>query len=311
MTVNGEDATSAAAPATRSGGAGKPLRWPDDEGVSGGLSGLLLTVLGTCIGPLGGWMPISGLIKLMAELDVDAQAVRSAVSRLKRRGVVVPERRSGAAGYVLSPAAARIDMRADRRVYRQPTSPVEDGWVLVVFSVPDARRADRHVLRQCLTWLGFGNLAAAVWLAPGRIEEEARDMLVETELDGYVRLFRAHYRAYGSPADLVRESWDLPGLEARYREFLATAAPIAKRWSGRRRTPDDRQAMVDHITLVYAWRLLPWLDPGLPQEALPRRWPGVRAWELFTDLDRRLEERSLRYAASVAGPAAPLTAVAS
>ena len=113
-------------------------------------------------------------------------------------------------------------------------------------------------------------------------------------------MFQAHYRAFGAPCELVRQSWDLPGLEAQYRQFIAAVAPIAARWGGDER--DCRQAMVDHVTVLRAWRPLPYLDAGLPAEVLPEGWSGLAAWELFRELTNRLEEQALRYAATVAGP---------
>lgn len=48
-------------------------------------------------------MPVAALIRLLAVLGVDAPSVRSSVSRLKRRGLLLPGRTAdGAAGYALS-----------------------------------------------------------------------------------------------------------------------------------------------------------------------------------------------------------------
>jgi phenylacetic acid degradation operon negative regulatory protein len=42
------------------------------------------------------------------------------------------------------------------------------------------------------------------------------------------------------------------------------------------------------VRVLTAWRRLPFLDPGLAPELLPRGWPGVRAAELFFALRDRL-----------------------
>src|SRR4051812_17418653 len=59
---------------------------------------LLMTFFGAFLRRLGGWIAVADLVALMGDLGLDEQAVRSAVSRLKRRGIVAPERRGGAAG---------------------------------------------------------------------------------------------------------------------------------------------------------------------------------------------------------------------
>jgi phenylacetic acid degradation operon negative regulatory protein len=52
---------------------------------------------------------------------------------------------------------------------------------------------------------------------------------------------------------------------------------------------------VDYVHVLTEWRRLPYLDPGLPPELLPEKWPGARAAELFFDLRALLEERSRRH----------------
>src|SRR4051795_10141886 len=59
---------------------------------------LLMTFFGAFLRRLGGWIAVADLVALMGDLGLDEQAVRSAVSRLKRRGVIAPERRAGGGG---------------------------------------------------------------------------------------------------------------------------------------------------------------------------------------------------------------------
>src|SRR5215510_5982161 len=114
----------------------------------------------------GDWLPISALVRLLAELDVDEPAVRSAISRLKRRGLLVADKRGGVAGYGLSPEAGAILDEGDARIFTPAEPRLADGWVLAVFSVPESERAQRHTLRTQLAALGFGAAAAGVWVAP-------------------------------------------------------------------------------------------------------------------------------------------------
>src|SRR4051794_41693229 len=63
---------------------------------------LLMSFFGAFLRRIGGWIAGADLLALMGDLGLDEQAVRSAVSRLKRRGVIAPERRRRAAGYPLT-----------------------------------------------------------------------------------------------------------------------------------------------------------------------------------------------------------------
>jgi phenylacetic acid degradation operon negative regulatory protein len=48
-----------------------------------------------------------------------------------------------------------------------------------------------------------------------------------------------------------------------------------------------------------AWRVIPYVDPGLPAEWLPADWPGKRTIPLFVDLREQLEDLSGRYVQQV------------
>lgn len=260
---------------------------------------LLLSTLGAYMRALGGWMPVGAMIRLLGELGVEEQAVRSAISRFKRRELLAPERRGRTAGYRLTEAGLHLIERGDARIYGRPQAArLQDGWALVVFSVPDSKRADRHVLRSQLSWLGYGNLSAAVWLAPWHVEPETREALARLGLSEYVKVFRAHYEAFGTPRELVRECWNLEELRARYAEFEQAASPISNRWP-EGSNPSGAQALVDHLAILTLWRPLPFLDAGLPVEALPSDWPGGRAWETFHRLIELLQAPGLACAAAL------------
>lgn len=265
---------------------------------------LLLSVLGAYMRSLGGWMPVGGLIRLMGELGVEEQAVRSAISRFKRRGLLVAQRRERWAGYQLSDAGMRLIEQGDARIYGRPqAAELDDGWALVVFSVPDSKRADRHVLRSQLSWLGYGNLSPAVWLAPWHVEAETRQTLAQLGLAAYVKVFRAHYGAFGTPRELVEQCWNLEELRARYAEFEQAASPLAQRWP-HGSAPDGVEALVDHVALLTMWRPLPFLDAGLPVEALPEDWAGPRAWETFHRLIELLRAPAVTCARAIMAGAA-------
>lgn len=229
---------------------------------------MLMTFFGAFLRRLGGWIAVADLIALMAEMGLDAQAVRSSVSRLKRRGVIESERRSGAAGYRLTAHGEAILRAGDARIFRR--SP-ESGWLLVVFSIPESQRAVRHRLRSGLAGLGLGTVAPAVWIAPAHLRDEIASLVEELGVAGRVDLFAAEPL---SP-DAARW-WDLDALAAEYRRYLADWEEV------------DGGGLAEHIRHLDAWRRIPFHDPGLPASALPSDWPGERAWEVFAALDARL-----------------------
>ncbi|WP_438485406.1 PaaX family transcriptional regulator [Streptomyces sp. S186] len=249
-----------------------------------------------------GPVPVAALIRLLGVLGVDPPSVRSAVSRLKRRGLLVPERTlAGAAAYGLSDAGHQLLADGDRRIFGRPAGRPE-GWVLAVFSVPEAERHKRHLLRSRLARLGFGTAAPGVWIAPAHLYEETRHTLERLQLADYADLFTGEHAGFTPTAQAVARWWDLDALAARHRAFLTVHEPVLSRWT-RRRTLPPEAAYRDYLLALDAWRRLPYADPGLPPHLLPANWPGGRAAEVFARLHARLRDAGARYVhEAMAGP---------
>jgi phenylacetic acid degradation operon negative regulatory protein len=253
---------------------------------------LILSLYGLYARSEGAWLSVASLIALMDELGVDGAAVRSSVSRLKRRGVLEAVRRAGRAGYALSDEALEVLREGDVRIWSRPRATPEDGWLVAVFSVPEAEREKRHALRSTLTRLGFGTAAPGVWVAPGTAYDETSSALQRQGLASYTEFFRGTYLGSGDVATRMREWWDLDQLEKLYDEFRAAWEPAL---SSTRR-PSPRAAFATYVPMLTAWRRLPYLDPGLPLEHLPRDWAGIRAGEVFASLDARLRAPAAEFA---------------
>ncbi|MGW1009279.1 PaaX family transcriptional regulator [Streptomyces termitum] len=239
-------------------------------------------------------MPVAALVRLLGAVGVDAPSVRSSVSRLKRRGLLLARRTAdGAAGYALSGDARRLLEDGDRRIHPRAEPSEADGWVLAVFSVPEQERHKRHLLRSRLGRLGFGTAAPGVWIAPGRHYEETRRALERLELSPYVDLFRGEHLGYAATAEAVARWWDLPALARLHEGFLAAHEPVL---AARRAGPGtDEDAYRDYLLALDAWRRLPYADPVLPASLLPADWPGRRSAEVFAALHDLLWERGAEY----------------
>ncbi|MEU1593936.1 PaaX family transcriptional regulator C-terminal domain-containing protein [Streptomyces sp. NPDC005708] len=242
-----------------------------------------------------GPVPVAELIRLLAAVDVDAPSVRSSVSRLKRRGLLVPARTTtGAAGYALSPDARQLLDDGDRRVYAT-TPPKDEGWVLAVFSVPESERQKRHLLRSRLAGLGFGTAAPGVWIAPARLYEETRHTLERLRLDPYVDFFRGDHLGFTPTVRAVARWWDLTAIAGQHEAFLERHAPVLQGWEARPTTPPE-DAYRDYLLALDSWRHLPYVDPGLPAELLPVDWPGARSAAVFRALHERLRDAGAAFA---------------
>ncbi len=215
--------------------------------------------------------PVAALVRLVAPLRISAPAVRTAVSRMAGQGWLDPVRLPGGAGYRLTPRAVRRLREAAERIYRRDAPPWDGRWHVVVLDrVTERARRDR--LRSALGYLGYASLGGTTWISP-RPSAELDALLAAERLGG--DFFHAGYN--GDPRLLVERAWDIDGLAAGYVRWLARAREIVATPHG----GGDEAVFAVRSELVHEWRKFLFVDPGLPAELLPARWPGKEAAELF------------------------------
>lgn len=252
---------------------------------------LILSIYGLYARAEHNWLSVASLVRLMADLGVDPAAVRSSVSRLKKRDVLRPVRHDGRAGYALSPTALEILRDGDRRIWSRPRATAEDGWLVVIFSVPESEREKRHSLRSQLGRLGFGSAAPGVWVAPGTSYDELVRVLDRQGLTDYTEFFRGDYLGAGDVSTRMREWWDLDAMAQEYDAFRSRYGDLTAS------VPTEAEpAYRVYVPMLTEWRRLPYLDPGLPLAHLPPDWTGVAAAELFAELDAALRGPAERHA---------------
>jgi len=233
--------------------------------------GLLFTVLGEFVLPAGGVAWTSAVIEVLGRLGVEEKATRQALMRSASAGWLAAERVGRRTRWRLTPAGERLLTEGTERIYGfRAALPDWDGrWLLVLARAPETLRGSRHHLRTRLTWAGLGSAAPGVWISP----HAERVAEVESVLAGAggagAQVFVAEHAGRGDLAAMVRQAWDLAGIEAGYQEFLAEFAVAAG------------DPLVRLVELVHAWRRFPAIDPELPTALLPPQWSGIRAAVLF------------------------------
>jgi phenylacetic acid degradation operon negative regulatory protein len=253
---------------------------------------LIITVYGLYARGQDNWLSVAALVKFISGMGMNEPAVRSSIYRLKQSGILSRMKVRGVDGYALSPSAVQSFAEGDTRIFRRRRARLDDGWLLISFSIPESERATRHMLRSELVRLGFGNAAPALWVAPGSLLEETKSILKARGVEHYVYLFRGDFENLGDLDANVQSWWDVEDFNAMYRRFIERFKPVLREFRKRRRT--DAEAFCEYVRVVTSWRLIK--DPGLPLEVLPAHWQGTVAAELFSDLRGVLEESAARYA---------------
>ena len=236
---------------------------------------LLVTVLGEIVLPSEAPVWTQTVVDVLGLVGIEEKSARQALARTAADGMLTSERVGRRVRWDLTPWGRRLLTEGAARIYAHGrTRPTWDGrWLVLVASVPEQQRAQRHRLRTRLAWAGLGSPAAGMWVSPdtGRIDE-VREVLAETgPADAHV--VTGEYQGSLSASELAERAWDLGDLAARYAEFVGRFADLVP--------PDDTGALAAQIRLVDAWRRFPFLDPGLPDALLPSPWVGHRAAEVF------------------------------
>ncbi|TQS45244.1 PaaX family transcriptional regulator C-terminal domain-containing protein [Cryptosporangium phraense] len=266
----------------------------DWDSSPGSTTSLLRTIVGTSLRRIGGWIAVAHLVALAGAAGLPEPRTRTALARLKAKGLLVAEARRGVAGYALAPDAVPMLERGDRRIYHPRTMGPADRWCLVSYSVPESNRDLRHQLRRRLTWIGCGAVSPALWICPEYLTTEVEEILAELGLTATVFLAD---EIRGGPQ--VERWWDLASIRARHDAFLDGAGTDGTDGTG---APDDlAEAYRAWIRGLDRWRIIPYLDPGLPASLLPADWPGHRSTALFLQLRDQVLPRAHAYVSGVVG----------
>ncbi|MFD3933184.1 PaaX family transcriptional regulator C-terminal domain-containing protein [Streptomyces sp. NPDC058614] len=234
------------------------------------------------------------IIDVLARAGTGEQAVRSTLTRMVNRGLLLRQREGRKMFFGLTPQATRILRDGSRRIWRDGAVNEDwDGtWTLLGFSLPESWQRQRHDLRSQLSWSGFGALYSGLWVAPGRVDVHA--IVSELGLAAHVKVFHAQADQATDIGLMIRESWDLESIAARYVAF-------DKRWTadqdaGSGSGSGSRDPVTARLRLVGEWLRIIRTDPRLPVQHLPPGWPARQAQETFRRVAEETAESADRMA---------------
>jgi phenylacetic acid degradation operon negative regulatory protein len=129
---------------------------------TGGVRGLLITLLGDYVRSAGQPTPTSAFVDALGRFGVKEDACRQALARATADGWLFPSREGRYTWWRLSPDFEQFLKLDAERIFRfTATQPDWDGRGLVVLArAAETNRSGRHLLR----WAGFGNPAPGTWV---------------------------------------------------------------------------------------------------------------------------------------------------
>ncbi|EMF53623.1 PaaX family transcriptional regulator C-terminal domain-containing protein [Streptomyces bottropensis] len=238
------------------------------------------------------------IIDVLGRVGVGEQAVRSTLTRMVNRGLLRRRREGRRMYFGLTPQATRVLLDGRTRIWRQGAVNDDwDGtWTLLGFSLPDSWKRRRHDLRSRLTWSGFGALYNGLWIAPGDVD--IAGVVAELGLTGHVKIFHARADVATDIELMIRDTWDVEGIAARYVSF-------DKRWTAHLGAGSAEDPIATRLRLVSDWLRTVRADPRLPARHLPPEWPARPAEDTFRRVAYRTEEPARRMAGALLDTVAP------
>ena len=264
----------------------------------------ILTLYGDYLLSRGGEISIASLIELLGNFRLSGQAVRSAVSRMCRAGLLKVRRKGTGSYYSLSDSGYELLNKGTERIFQRKNERWDGAWSIVTYSIPERMREARDRLRLELGWLGYGALSEATWISPYDLTAEVEELARRIGVQDRIYSFRVRHSGSTRPADIVARCWDLGLIHQRYATFISEYKPKLERLKERLKHGEEvepSECFVERFSLIHEYRRLPYYDPDLPQELLPQDWLRPEAAAVFRDYHDLLAEKANRYFDSVFG----------
>lgn len=258
---------------------------------------IILMIYGDYLRHYGNKIWIGSLIQLLKVFGHNEQAVRVAVSRMMKQGLLQSERKGNKSYYQLTDSGVSQFDEAARRIYKLHPLEWDRKWRVIMYNIPEEKRQVRDELRKELQWSGFGNLSNGCWISPNNFKNEVNLLISKYQIEEYVHLFLSENIVLHSDFSLVEKCWPLQEIAERYEKFidLYSKKYIVHQSIIQSDEVSDEECFIERANLVHEYRKLLYIDPFLPKELLPKRWNGNHATLLFNVYYKMLAEPANRF----------------
>lgn len=245
---------------------------------------LIVTIYGDSLLPRGGRCWLSDLIRLVGPLGVNERMTRTAVFRLVQDGLLEAERVGRQSRYTLTSKGWNTFDSAQSRIYGNTNAEKSESWTTIL--VPKSLESDtRTALVRALGWIGYAELSPGLLGAP-QPAKQAQDVLRDMDMAGHCMLFDSRPVTPDLLPGLVFGAWSLETLASDYETYLNTFDALTVE-----EINADQDAFELRTLLIHAYRRILLRDPALPEDQLPKDWPGHHARVLTATLYHQLSPR--------------------
>jgi phenylacetic acid degradation operon negative regulatory protein len=154
------------------------------------------------------------------------------------------------------------------------------------------------MFRQELSWLGYGPLSEATWISPYDMTNEVIELAEKLKIKDCVLIFNSRQAGPLKPSGIMNWCWDLNKIHEKYCNFVDKYNDKLKDHQNRLQAGEviePGECFVERFHLIHEYRKLPFYDPDLPIELLPKNWLRPQAASLFNEYHDLLANKANEY----------------
>ena len=244
---------------------------------------IAITIFGDAVVLRGGIIGLTALQEIMAKLRIEANAVRTAMSRLTKDGWLIRDKTGRQSYYSLAQEGQASFESATRRIYAA-NSPDWTGEFEIVLAPENDMKAKEKRANQMKTQ-GYGSPLSGVYIRP--ITKQNHGTRVIRQDDVLVSMIAGEINSI-SLSEFSGQCWPMEELERDYLRFSKRYQPMLHRLQNSQNPDTSNFAPLDalalRVLLIHDWRRLVLRDADLPKEFRPEGWPGENAREITRQL---------------------------
>jgi phenylacetic acid degradation operon negative regulatory protein len=235
---------------------------------------LIVTILGDVVQPRGGVVSMADLLTITGHMNIEAGAIRTALSRLAKEGWAVSEKTGRTSSYAFGVKGQKMFTPASDRIYTSIQADHCDEWVLAI--LPPNRAKERKEMQEVLADTNALQSTAgfALWPKNSAPNSKFLNHLECLCFDGALQNVPAWVKAELAP----------PESKIAMQAFIENYTDL-------RDLPPELpalDALVARILMLHDWRRLVLRYPTLPPALQPNGWPMPNAHALVAECYKNL-----------------------
>lgn len=230
-----------------------------------------------------------GLSTVYGSCYPSRSAYHSAVSRLRKRGLITTENSRGDLPTLKLTSSANERLPPYYHPHKFWNKKWNKLWYILMFDVPEKKRAYRDNLRTFLKKNKFGCLQKSVWVTPNDVRADYDDLNRAASIDSVAFLFEARTVLGFGAQSVVRESWNFHIINQIQHRYIQVTEENLRRLNETSHAEPEILDLLHMDNQAYAQSMS--IDPLLPRELYPAEYQGIRVANLHKELSSRTIEK--------------------